>query len=416
HGGGTMIFAADYLNTKKSSRLSKKDHEAVWIEVKIKKAKPIFVCSIYRPPSSRDIEHVERCCSYLSDCVDNLPNNSEIFIMGDFNVDMSKKNTLTSLINDLCKSKVLTQHVTSPTRVTNTSSTMIDLVLSNSLNAKDCKVVDLGLSDHSLLHIRRDKLTICRPQKSVTSRSYKNFNEELFLADLKSMDWTNVTNTHCLDDAAEAFNMNVLVTLDRHAPITTKRVCHTNPPWVNNDLLQEIKEKRYLKKVASRSNLIQDWAVFRRKRNSVNALKRHLKRDYYQSTLNENRQNSQKLWKTLNNIIPGSKQCNTLPQSILKNNIEISDKKEIAKTFNEFFISIGSNLASAFNFTGTSHINPPINQNSFTFSHVTTSSVKKLISSLDNNKATGLYRTILPIFSISLYLLVMFLSVGRKNV
>ena len=138
---------------------------------------------------------------------------------------------------------------------------MIDLVLSNSLNAKDCKVVDSGLSDHSLLHIRRDKLTICRPQKSVTSRSYKNFNEELFLADLKSMDWTNVTNTHCLDDAAEAFNMNVLVTLDRHAPITTKRVCHTNPPWVNNDLLQEIKERKYLKKVASRSNLIQDWAI-----------------------------------------------------------------------------------------------------------------------------------------------------------
>ena len=166
--------------------------------------------------------------------------------------------------------------------------------------------------------------------------------------------------------------------------------CHTNPPWVNDDLLQEIKERKYLKKVASRSNLTQDWAVFRRKRNSVNERKRHLKRDYYQSTLNENRQNSQKLWETLNNITPGSKQCNTFSQSILKNNIEISDKKEIAKTFNNFFISIGSNLASAFNFTGTSHINPPINQNSFTFSHVTTSSVKKLISSLDNNKATGL--------------------------
>ena len=138
--------------------------------------------------------------------------------------------------------------------------------------------------------------------------------------------------------------------------------CHTNPPWVNDDLLQEIKERKYLKKVASRSNLTQDWAAFRRKRNSVNERKRHLKRDYYQSTLNENRQNSQKLWKTLNNITPGSKQCNTLPQSILKNNIEISDKKEIAKTVNEFFISI------------------------------------------------------LPIFSISLYLLVVFLSAGRKNV
>ena len=124
---------------------------------------------------------------------------------------------------DLCKSKVLTQHVTSPTRVTNTSSTIIDLVLSNCINAKDYKAVDFGLSDHSLL-IRRDKLSVCRPQKSITSRSYKNLNEELFLADLKSMDWTNITNTYCLDDAAEACNMNVLGTLDQHAPITTKRV------------------------------------------------------------------------------------------------------------------------------------------------------------------------------------------------
>ena len=73
HGDGTMIFVAEYLNTKKSSRLSKKDHEAVWIEVKINKAKPIFVCSIYRPSSSRDIEHVETCCGYLSNCIDNLP-------------------------------------------------------------------------------------------------------------------------------------------------------------------------------------------------------------------------------------------------------------------------------------------------------------------------------------------------------
>ena len=133
----------------------------------------------------------------------------------------------------------------------------------------------------------------------------------------------------------------------------------------------------------------------------------------------------------MNNIIPGNKQCNTLPQSILKNDIETSDKKEIAKTLNKFFICIGYNIASAFNFTGTSHINPPMNQNLFIFSHVTTSSVQKLFSSLDNNKATGLngisvhtlgagspilmyYLTYL--FNFSLYLPVMFLPAGRKEI
>ena len=91
YGGGAMIYAAEYLNTKKSCRLSKKDQEAVWIEVKLKKVKPIFICSLYRPPSSKDIDNVEKCTEYLSSCVNILPQNAEIFIMGDFNVDVSKE-------------------------------------------------------------------------------------------------------------------------------------------------------------------------------------------------------------------------------------------------------------------------------------------------------------------------------------
>ena len=60
HGGGTLIYAADYLNSKLSCRFSRKDHEAIWIEVKLEKVKPIFICSLYRPPSPRDIEQVEK--------------------------------------------------------------------------------------------------------------------------------------------------------------------------------------------------------------------------------------------------------------------------------------------------------------------------------------------------------------------
>ena len=77
-----------------------------------------------------------------------------------------KRNTLSSLIRELCKSKDLKQHVTIPTRVTNTSSTLIDLILSNSKYVKECNVVDLGLSDHSLVHIRRDRVKINRPHKT----------------------------------------------------------------------------------------------------------------------------------------------------------------------------------------------------------------------------------------------------------
>ena len=185
--------------------------------------------------------------------------------------------------------------------MTNTTSTLIDPILSNSKYVKECNVVDLRLSDHSLVHIRRDYVKINRPHKTITSRSYKNFNKENFLEDLEDVDRSNVLSASCLDDAANAFNENVLKVLDKHAPSTTKRIRFSNPPWVDEYLLQSIKEQGHLKKKASRSGLPQDWTIF--KRNSVNSLKDQLVSDYYQTTLTDNKQNSNKLWKTLNNIM-----------------------------------------------------------------------------------------------------------------
>ena len=249
-----------YLNTKKSCHLSKTDQEAVWIEVKLKKVKPIFICSIYRPPSNRDIENVEKCTEYLSSCIDKLPKNSEVFIMGDFNVDISKTNSLSSL--ELCRLKVLSQYVTEPTRATKISSSMIDLVLSNSKFTKNCQVVDLGISDHSLVYIARDRVKVNRTTKTITSRLYKNFNDDSFLEDLFNTDWSNVLNADSPDDAANSFNENALKILDKHAPATRKIIRSGNPPWVDDNLLQGIKERDYLKKISSRTGLPQDWTRF----------------------------------------------------------------------------------------------------------------------------------------------------------
>uniref|UniRef100_A0A7M5X672 Endonuclease/exonuclease/phosphatase domain-containing protein n=1 Tax=Clytia hemisphaerica TaxID=252671 RepID=A0A7M5X672_9CNID len=119
-----------------------------------KKSKPIVICSLYRPPCSKAIKDTGRYTQYLSSCFENLPKGSEVFILGDFNVDMSKKNNLSSLISELCKSKVLTEHVSSTTRVTEYSSTMIDLAISKNNLAEDCSVVYIGISDHSLVFLR----------------------------------------------------------------------------------------------------------------------------------------------------------------------------------------------------------------------------------------------------------------------
>ena len=108
---------------------------------------------MYRPPARGcDIESVEKYKNYLISCFDKLPKNPEVCIIGDINCDMLKKNNLSSRINDLCRAKNITQQVKSPTRTTQTSATLIDLIITNSKLIKSCDVVELGLSDQSLCY------------------------------------------------------------------------------------------------------------------------------------------------------------------------------------------------------------------------------------------------------------------------
>ena len=391
HGGGTLIYYSKSLDVKRNTRLTKKSYESLWVEVRFKKSKPIYICSLYRPPCSKAIEDTTRYTRYLFSCFDNLQKDSEVFILGDFNVDISKRNNLSSLITEFCKSRDLKQHVSSPTRISEYSSTTIDLAISNSTHAKDCTVIDIGISDHSLVFVRREKTHVDRKPKTITTRSFKNFNQEAFLDDLGKLDWSPMLKSTVVDEAAEIFNSNVLGVLDRHAPLVQIRIRLDSPPWFNEELYHAIQERDYLLKVASRQEKgSPEWARYKKKKNSVIKLKDRLKREYYQKSINDNRSESRKLWKTLQNLVPGKKSDSVTPHSLSHDNKEISDKKEMATIFNNFFATVGSKLGETFNFSDTDHISLPMNENLFEFSRVSLSTVQKIVSRLENNKATGL--------------------------
>ena len=391
HGGGVLIFASDHLTTKKLSHISKKSNETLWVEVKRKKSKSLYVCAVYRPPvKGQNLDVVERYKSFLMSCIDKLPKESEVFILGDFNCNMLQQNRLSGTINELCKARGLHQFVDMPTRTTESSSTMIDLVLSNSDHAMDCQVHDIGLSDHCFVSIKRGNIKIERNPKFLESRCFKKFNQETFLELLGELDWANVLTATDVNCAAEAFNENVLSVLNKLAPITKKRVRESNPRWVTEELLKAIKLRDYLKKTASRSQSESDWHNFKKQRNFVINLKNRLKKEHFQTLIDENSDNSKKLWKTLNSLIPSDKRSNSTPNFLTDEGVEITDKKQIVETFNRFFSSIGTKLASFFNFSDTSHICPNSIYETFFFESVSLSTVTKIISGLDNGKATGL--------------------------
>ena len=68
----------------------------------------------------------------------------------------------------------------------------------------------------------------------------------------------------------------------------------------------------------------------------------HAKRDYYRKTFNQFSDNIRKTWQTINDTLNRKRRSKDFPQEfILSNGKIISDHKQIANEFNDFFINIG---------------------------------------------------------------------------
>ena len=91
-------------------------------------------------------------------------------------------------------------YVKEPTRVTEESRTMIDLIATNHLqNIKDSGVITgTSLSDHELSFCVRKINWKKAPLQQKTFRNYANYNPDKFLKDLKNTDFVTTLTIRML--------------------------------------------------------------------------------------------------------------------------------------------------------------------------------------------------------------------------
>ena len=391
HGGGVLFYVNNQLESHLLKHLTDSKYESLWIKVCLDKTKPIFLSVVYRPPSKgSDLESTDQLCAYLKECDSKLPQIKEVFICGDFNCNMMSRYALSSKIKDLCSSLSLKQLIEEPTRVTPHSSTLLDLIMTNSVNISKAGVIDPGVSDHSLVYVIRKFKRPKGEPKIIRVRSFKNFVDDDFLRDLRNSDWSYFLNFTDLDQSCDIFNSIVKTVADKHAPFVTHKIKGKIEAWVTNDLLQAIKERNYFKKKANQTKSIIDWNSFTQKRNQVNNMKNTLKQDYFNTLLTDNAKRPKQLWKTLKTLVPNGKNTTTsVKRLVTEDGIDVTCPKGIADHFNNFFVNVGVTLASKFS-TDTSKVNPPVSEKLFNFSKTNTKCVQDHIKYLKNGKATGL--------------------------
>ena len=163
---------------------------------------------------------------YLQNLLDTLAfENKDIFLMGDFNINIPQydNNKDSQEFLDQMHSNFLLQYISSPSRVTPRSQTLIDNIFSNKIEVESFSGnLTTTISDHyaQFLLLKNNNLPKGQKERKLTG-DYKKIDKKTFETDLKSTNWNqilklNLGNTNdSFDKFFETFNK----ILDKHAPL-----------------------------------------------------------------------------------------------------------------------------------------------------------------------------------------------------
>ena len=118
----------------------------------------------------------------------------------------------------------LKQLIEVPTRVTCSSSTIIDHILASFPNtvSQQC-VIDIGRSDHQIIYCTRKISRIKRgTHKQVRCRLLKNYSADIYEEALDKIDFPNYHNFENINDAYSNVIQKVMGVIDLVAPIKSR--------------------------------------------------------------------------------------------------------------------------------------------------------------------------------------------------
>ena len=182
---------------------------------------------------------MEKIVSYLD------KESKKLILLGDTNCDFGNKDkdhltyNYAKLLSNIYNIYGLKQLIEDPTRVTSSSSTIIDhIATSCTSNIIESGVYEVSMSDHYMVYcIRKFNGAIARDHKIIKTRKMKNFNQDTFLSDISSICWEHiVSKTDNVNySVCEWTNLFSLI-IEKHAPLSRIRVSEKCSPWINEEL------------------------------------------------------------------------------------------------------------------------------------------------------------------------------------
>jgi len=297
--------------------------------------------------------------------------------------------------------------VSDPTCVKGEKHSLIDLVVTNVPKCiSNVKCIDCGLSDvHNMVCFSTKMYAPVKQNTTITYRSYKHFDEELYKADLVCAPF-HVGNI--FDDINDSYwfcEKMLSDIVDKHAPVKKRLLKHKQVPYMNCALRRAINVRNMLKRKFDVCNSTVNWKKYRTQRSYVTKLRKQSLRNYMKTTCTEN--NSKSFWKGVKPLF-SDKYAGPNEDLILQADGHIvNDQLEICNLLNNHFANVAKDtINKPYNgISDDANIEDIINEYSshesityiknlntnmsFNFKSVTVQEMVDMLSHINIKKSTG---------------------------
>ena len=395
HGSGINIYVRNGINFNVQSDLEKCSLECLFIDIIFPKTKPFVIGACYRLPNDNDFN------DKFKGTIELISPGTELLLLGNFNYSFTRNDSTVKRYKSMLSSFSLEQLIKNATRVTATTSSVIDHILTNCKSKiSACGVLDYSFSDHQVIFCVRGSIQKSfSPPITKTVRSFANYSVSIFREELRKINWSSVYLAPNVDIALENFSFLFQSAVDRIAPFRRIRIRKDTQPWMTSEILGHIRKRDNLfsKVKADRGNdvLYKKYCV---QRNFVQRCIKDAKSSFFERGIRDCGNDSSKLWRQLGSLGHKAKKGENDIALDLNGRTHF-DPQTTSSIFNEFYTTVATKLVESlpspsgifgYDFCVQFYRKRRVFHPSFSLSPVSRHFIRKQLSSLKVNKSTGL--------------------------
>lgn len=277
----------------------------------------------------------------------------KLFLGGDLNINLLEESRVRDDFLILLTSNNFCNFINSPTRVTSSSSTLLDVFVTNQeVSSVSAGVLEYSLSDHLPIFMLINHITNRKNEfenengRTIRIRSINSATLEKFRETISNTNWDSVFSATSADEAYNKFLDIFKKIYENSFPYRQLKQAKKNrKPWVTKKCLKLINKKNKLYSTFIKTRTPEDLALFKKCRNTVNKVLRQSKQTYFHNLFNETcMKRTDLVWKQLNQVLKHGP-FESAVQEITKDGVTLQGKA-LAEAFNMYLINLVSSIHS----------------------------------------------------------------------